>query len=194
MVAVFTDRQINTAGQFADLRLDQVRCRRGAVWLNPLTVVPKQGGLFLCAGDGNAKGILAGKVKRRLTQSVQHFFNGGRIDRFSFDLAGRVGGLIISGNERERADTVTADLCQHAVCIGPVCADSFGDKAAQLVLVRQQVFKDGRYGCTAIRCLAQGRDNKTGRAWSQANQSAAYVKPMAPFASRDSVPMRRLLR
>lgn len=68
-----TIREVDAAGQCPDLRLDQMRRRGCAVESYPLTLIPKQGGLFLRAGNRNPEGVVAGEAEGCLAQSVRIF-------------------------------------------------------------------------------------------------------------------------
>jgi hypothetical protein len=52
-------RQVNAVGQCANLSLDNMGRRGRAVWFHPFSTVPKQGGLFLRACDGDPEIILS---------------------------------------------------------------------------------------------------------------------------------------
>ena len=99
--------------------------------LPPAFAVPKQRSLLLRASDGDAEFLVPIQAERGLREATQEFLDGSIIDRLAFDPSTGVDCLIVSGNELECADAITANCGKKAVGVASFGADPFGDATAQ---------------------------------------------------------------
>jgi len=134
-------REIDAVGQYADLRLHNVRGGRGAVRHVPFFLPEQEGGFFLRARKRDPEFFILIDAKRCGGQIADLASDVVLVDGPSLHGARR-SWLNAIGQELEGAHAVAANPCKKAVSIGTLRVNPLSQPAPDPLTVREEIVED----------------------------------------------------